>query len=395
MKYRNIRVPLLFPLILSCILIFSACEQVGVNQPLNDQDQSYILPHTHTEATDPAIEPKSCSEPGSTEGTHCSVCGEILVEQKPVTIPHTKGDLIDVCANRVEGVDNPGLFECAVCHQCYYDTITTDDIDIPVLSISGDLSGISKNDKKKVVATYSDDTQSFELNATLKLQGATSLVYPKKNFNIQFFKDDTYSSKQKVKLVDSWGKQNKYTLKANWIDFSEMRNVISGKLYGDVVRSRGIDDEFDQLANGGAIDGYPVLIFINGIYQGLYSLNTSKDDYLFDMKGKEDSREAILMVNDWGETGRLHEHIPEGFGPTWELEYASTEDDEEIGTDWDTDSYDGGDHMKMTGADKVSRFIGGWLRDNCGLADRRNDPEFGASAEWQEVVERYRAASGG
>ncbi|MBP5173950.1 MAG: SGNH/GDSL hydrolase family protein [Clostridia bacterium] len=68
---------------------------------------------------------------------------------------------------------------------------------------------------------------------------------------------------------------------------------------------------------------------------------------------------------------------------------------EEIGTDWDTDSYDGGDHMNMTGADKVSRFIGGWLRDNCGLADRRNDPEFGASAEWQEVVERYRAASGG
>ncbi|MBO4321965.1 MAG: SGNH/GDSL hydrolase family protein [Clostridia bacterium] len=67
----------------------------------------------------------------------------------------------------------------------------------------------------------------------------------------------------------------------------------------------------------------------------------------------------------------------------------------EIGTDWDTDSYDGGDHMNMTGAEKVSRFIGGWLRDNCGLADRRNDPEFGASAEWQEVVERYRAASGG
>ena len=67
----------------------------------------------------------------------------------------------------------------------------------------------------------------------------------------------------------------------------------------------------------------------------------------------------------------------------------------EIGTDWDTDSYDGGDHMNMTGAEKVSRFLGGWLRDNCGLADRRNDPEFGASAEWQEVVERYREASGG
>ena len=67
---------------------------------------------------------------------------------------------------------------------------------------------------------------------------------------------------------------------------------------------------------------------------------------------------------------------------------------DEIGTDWETDSYDGGDHMNVTGAEKVSRFIGGWLRDSFGLPDRRNDPDFAAADEWDEVVARYRAAVG-
>ena len=140
-------------------------------------------------------------------------------------------------------------------------------------------------------------------------------------------------------MVESWGKQNKYTLKANWIDFSEMRNVISGKIYGDVVHSRNIEDQLNALVNGGAIDGYPVLVFQNGVYQGLYTLNTSKDDYLFGMEGDDTTREAILMVNDWSQTGQLHEHIPEDFGSTWELEYASTEDNDEIGTGWVIDSF--------------------------------------------------------
>ena len=231
------------------------------------------------------------------------------------------------------------MFECSICHQEYYDTVNNEDIGVPVLSIVGDLNGISKNDKKEVIATYTDSNQSFELNATLKLQGATSISYPKKNYNIQFYKDNTYNKKQKVTLLESWGKQSKYTLKANWIDFSEMRNVVSGKLYGDVVHSRNLEDQFNSLVNGGAIDGYPILVFQNGVYQGLYTLNTSKDDYLFGMEGDEDSREAILMVNNWGATGQLTQHIPEGFGPTWELEYASTEDNDEIGTGWVIDSF--------------------------------------------------------
>ena len=301
--------------------------------------QEIVEPLGHDYVIDEAIEP-TCLEDGLTVGIHCSRCDSIIVAQKCLNKKqHVKGSLKDIIVSNTSSIQNPGLFECLVCHQEFLETITYQDIDMPIMSIYGDLSGISKDNKKKITASYFDDKQAFSLCATLKLQGASSLNYPKKNYNIQFFKDSSYSSKQKVTLIESWGKRSKYTLKANWTDFSGMRNVVSGKLYGDVVRSRNKNDEYNTLINGGAIDGYPIALFENDIYQGLYTLNTSKDKYLFNMDGDETSREAILMVKDWSDSGRLKEHIPENFGDSWELEYASTEDDESVGTSWVVDSF--------------------------------------------------------
>ena len=60
---------------------------------------------------------------------------------------------------------------------------------------------------------------------------------------------------------------------------------------------------------------------------------------------------------------------------------------EEIGIDWNTDTYDTGLHLNVYGAEKLSSFFGQWLMDNCGLTDHRNDPEL--SAIWNEKVEHY------
>jgi len=52
------------------------------------------------------------------------------------------------------------------------------------------------------------------------------------------------------------------------------------------------------------------------------------------------------------------------------------EHQKETGIDYSTDTYDTGLHMNLSGAEKLSRFIGPILRDTYALPDRRCDPEL-------------------
>ena len=57
------------------------------------------------------------------------------------------------------------------------------------------------------------------------------------------------------------------------------------------------------------IDGYPVEIYINGEFLGLYTWNIPKDKWTFNMTGDENTREALLMADlpleDPAEFGKL------------------------------------------------------------------------------------------
>ncbi len=63
---------------------------------------------------------------------------------------------------------------------------------------------------------------------------------------------------------------------------------------------------------------------------------------------------------------------------------------DEIGLDWNTDSYDAGVHLNVSGAEKLTAYFGKILSERHGLADRRSDSEL--SALWNEKLEIYRAA---
>lgn len=148
--------------------------------------------------------------------------------------------------------------------------------------------------------------------AKLKVQGSSSVKFPKKNYNITF--------DHPIKLRDNWGAHDKYTLKSNFNDASQARNVVSAQLWAGMRKgliSRNlenitfdsdvlIDDDnnqllgcFDpQLAIGrgyGAIDGFPIGLVINGRYHGIYTLNIPKDDWMA-MMGNH-SKEAILSAD--------------------------------------------------------------------------------------------------
>ncbi len=207
--------------------------------------------------------------------------------------------------------------------------------DLPILEMEGDTNGISKDNEVELSVKYHSDELNFQSKATLNWQGASSIYYEKKNYTIKFV--DENGEKNKIKIKDEWGKQNKYCLKANYIDYTSARNVVSAKLYGQIVHSRAQEDELNNLVNGGAIDGYPVLIYMNGNYHGLYTMNIPKDKWLFDMD--KEGNKAILMADAWSESTRLNEKISDDFEESgWEVEFCSTEDDEN-GIKWVQNSF--------------------------------------------------------
>ena len=164
------------------------------------------------------------------------------------------------------------------------------DIDIneyglPILALTGDISGMDKDNYVTLSYTYK------ELSGTcdVKWQGSSSLTYPKKNFTIKF--------DNKVEMAEGWGEQKKYCTKANFIDYTHARNVVNAKLWGQIVKSRSTGNErLNSLPNGGAVDGFPIVITINEEFQGLYTMNIPKDGWMFGMGSG--TNEAIICADN-------------------------------------------------------------------------------------------------
>lgn len=171
---------------------------------------------------------------------------------------------------------------------------------LPTLYMSGDVTGMSKVNEKFVRFKYVDGTTIKRGYNTIKWQGDSSLSYPKKNYTIKLYCDK--NKKYKQPLDFGWGKQNKYVLKANYIDHSHARNIVSARLWSQIVNSRGTYSyaNVKDTPNNGAIDGMPIIVYLNDTYLGLYTLNIPKDKWMF---GMDDgiSTQAVLGSENYVE----------------------------------------------------------------------------------------------
>lgn len=62
---------------------------------------------------------------------------------------------------------------------------------------------------------------------------------------------------------------------------------------------------------------------------------------------------------------------------------------EEIGLDFSTDTYDAGLHLNLSGAEKLSRYFGKILAEDCGLKSRRGEDAL--EKAWEKKLAYYRA----
>ena len=60
---------------------------------------------------------------------------------------------------------------------------------------------------------------------------------------------------------------------------------------------------------------------------------------------------------------------------------------EDVGLDFQTDTYDGGLHLNLSGAEKLSKYFGRILKEEYGLSDHHNDSEL--VKVWEEKSDFY------
>ncbi len=291
----------------------------------------------HTEETVPG-KPATCHTTGTLDGRHCTVCGQTTLENKFAPIDPTKHQFEEITVEPTLIISGNTKKICTICG---YNAagenkgpVDPTVLGLPVLFFEGDYQSATKSKTVTVKASVKGEGLNFSSYATLKWQGNSSIRYDKKNYTVKFYKDEELTDKYKFDPF-GWGKENEYCLKANWIDATQARNVVNARLWGQVCATRKkLDKNLADLPNYGAIDGYPVLVYMNGEFYGIYTMNIPKDKWMFDMKNDETKKQAIFMGAQWGDSSKLLEEIPYDLGIQWEIEHCSTED-----TRWAVDSF--------------------------------------------------------
>lgn len=188
--------------------------------------------------------------------------------------------------------------------------------DIPKVFITG-VKPTTKDDALAEME-YVSKTDRFHAYLKIKCQGSSSMSYAKKNFTVKLYSDEARVTKLKKDFKDWNHPGNKFVLKANFIDHSHARNIVSARLWNEVVKSRpdygSLPEEMRNSPRNGAVDGFPVKVYYNGTYEGVYTWNIGKDAWMCGMD--EDNPNHILLCAETNNNG-VTTNTPCNFRALW------------------------------------------------------------------------------
>ena len=122
----------------------------------------------------------------------------------------------------------------------YNKGVSPEKFSLPVLYLNGNLSTVTKDTIAKAAFSYKDGEIEKDGYLTIKWQGASSLNYPKKNWNLKLFSDADFTKKLKMRMKADWANNNSYMLKADWIDATHARNLVNADLWKQLTLSRAV-----------------------------------------------------------------------------------------------------------------------------------------------------------
>lgn len=145
------------------------------------------------------------------------------------------------------------------------------------------------------------DGQSYQCYGTLEVQGSSSASFPKKNWTLGFFSDETRTNAVSICLGDMMA-HDELVFKSNFVDNTHCRNIAVNRLWHQMCEARSgwpkFEPDFVNLKSGvgldalptgatGHVDGYPAVIYINDAFYGIGSLNIGKKRANYNLKSND------------------------------------------------------------------------------------------------------------
>lgn len=158
------------------------------------------------------------------------------------------------------------------------------------------------NDWTNARYTYTSRDKRQAGYVQLAVQGDSSRAYPKKNYKTKFFEDPDFKNKFSWKPKSDWTKNHKFNLKANWIDATQSRNLVNAEIFAKATavsdfKNPSVAAKLANSQNFGQMEGFPIEIYVNNDYKGLYTFNTKKDEKVFNMSDKNKVEETLEFEN--------------------------------------------------------------------------------------------------
>ena len=152
---------------------------------------------------------------------------------------------------------------------------------LPVMMLKGDLNDISGENFVKISWSFAKDGSKLSGSGAIKWQGSSSMAYPKKGYRLKTLKSD-FKSKDKVQFLPSWQKHHKFNLKAYYTDGLMSRDPVNAMIGSAIWASqKNLPQDLIHEDNFGFIDGFPIALYINDSWVGIYSLNLPRPEFQY------------------------------------------------------------------------------------------------------------------
>lgn len=199
--------------------------------------------------------------------------------------------------------------------------------------VPGSIEGINY-DVPTYIEFYDMEGNFFRKPIFISAQGQGSLYSAKKNLAIDLFDSEHDGDAFKIKFGD-WIACDSFHLKGYYSDENKSRSVVAYQVYNDMVKTRGFfkdyvwkrglidenaitptstgledtDEYVDQMDNGARCfpDGFPVILYCNNEFYGLYVMLLKKDraNYKLSKKKAKNLWLDTVIYDIWNMNGNL------------------------------------------------------------------------------------------